>query len=139
MNNILIAVSKHGASKNATEWVSDFLSEHEFDGTVHIVYCDSEKKNVNGAVIDTQIPSLEQDSHCLQTAEEILDSKKIPFQTHIIDGVTPVEGIIDFINDNNIDLAITGHQSKKNSYDYVQSFAQTLIRNSPVPVTVVSS
>lgn len=133
MKDILVA---YDASVAAEKGLSLALQEaRAFDSKVHVITSADRTKT------EEDLPNVEVAEDGLRKAQSMFDDEGIPCSTHLlIRGLAPGEDIVQYANDNAVDLIIIGVEKQSKVAKFVMgSTAQYVILKAPCPVLSVKA
>jgi nucleotide-binding universal stress UspA family protein len=133
MDNILVA---YDASVAAEKGLSQALQEAKaHESKVHVITSADRTKT------EEDLPNVDVAEDGLRKAQSMFDNERIPCFTHLlIRGLAPGEDIVQYANDNAVDLIIIGVEKQSKVAKFVMgSTAQYVILKAPCPVLSVKA
>jgi nucleotide-binding universal stress UspA family protein len=138
--NIIVAFDASEESKNALK--AGLQLARQTSGTLTAVH--SFQKNVietargsRNAIIEDFDTAVARSERVIAAAEKIADEQDVDITTKTLHG-DPVEKITDYAHGKDDTTIYVGHRKVAATKAAVGSVAQRLIKDSPVPVTVVN-
>jgi nucleotide-binding universal stress UspA family protein len=137
---LIVAFDASEESKNALH--SAIEMAQRLEGTVTVLHAFEQSvrptdSGTPGQLIEDFDSAVERSNRIMTSARAIADSLEFDIDTEIVQG-NPTDRVLEYTEQHDQSMIYVGHREVAGTKPGVGSVAQRLIRDSPVPVTVVN-